>query len=354
MASNTNHFLDGPGLSRVWSKIKSYVKGNSSLVGAKGTIGTVKNNSSITSATGYTACPIVGGVPYYKDTNNTYSLVGAKNTTGLVKNGSGVTVATGYTPCPIIGGIPYYQNTDTIYSTATENNNGLMTSNQVRSLNNAFQGVSRSGVTIKFQRVGGGTEASVTLPNAALNTTGVVKTTSQVTSAPSSEGYAPCPIISGIPYYKNTNTTYTAATASASGLMTAAQFKKLSLSGECIGTKKGAVTGTSYVNSATHNSSGNWIALGSGLTFGPGVWLLIVTAIWASSSTGRRGVSVASGESTLGNVNLREDVCAATGGQTHNRVVTFVDGDASYIIGAYQSSGGSTTVSINYSAVRVG
>ena len=38
------------------------------------TLGGVKTTSSVTSATGYTACPIISGVPYYKDTNNTYTL----------------------------------------------------------------------------------------------------------------------------------------------------------------------------------------------------------------------------------------------------------------------------------------
>lgn len=43
-------------------------------------------------------------------TDTTYSLVGAQNTTGLIKNGSNVTSTTGLTPCPIVGGIPYYQS----------------------------------------------------------------------------------------------------------------------------------------------------------------------------------------------------------------------------------------------------
>ena len=45
-----------------------------SVVGANGSTGLVKNGSSVTNASGYIACPIVGGVPYYKDTNTTYSL----------------------------------------------------------------------------------------------------------------------------------------------------------------------------------------------------------------------------------------------------------------------------------------
>ena len=38
------------------------------------TLGGVKTTSTVTSASGLTACPIISGVPYYKDTNTTYTL----------------------------------------------------------------------------------------------------------------------------------------------------------------------------------------------------------------------------------------------------------------------------------------
>ena len=41
---------------------------------ASSTLGGVKTTSTVTSASGYTACPIINGVPYYKDTNTTYNL----------------------------------------------------------------------------------------------------------------------------------------------------------------------------------------------------------------------------------------------------------------------------------------
>lgn len=52
----------------------------------------------------------------WTDTNTTYSVVGANGTTGLVKNGSTVTNASDYTACPIVGGIPYYKDTNTTYA----------------------------------------------------------------------------------------------------------------------------------------------------------------------------------------------------------------------------------------------
>lgn len=52
----------------------------------------------------------------WTDTNTTYGVVGANGSTGLVKNGSTVTSASGYTACPIVSGIPYYKDTNTTYA----------------------------------------------------------------------------------------------------------------------------------------------------------------------------------------------------------------------------------------------
>ena len=52
----------------------------------------------------------------WTDTNTTYGVVGANGSTGLVKNGSTVTSASGYTACPIVDGIPYYKDTNTTYA----------------------------------------------------------------------------------------------------------------------------------------------------------------------------------------------------------------------------------------------
>lgn len=42
---------------------------------ASTTLGGVKTTSSVSSSSGYTACPIISGVPYYKDTDTTYSAI---------------------------------------------------------------------------------------------------------------------------------------------------------------------------------------------------------------------------------------------------------------------------------------
>ena len=58
------------------NKLAGIAKGanNYSLPTASSTLGGVKTTSTVTSTSGLTACPIISGVPYYKDTNTTYSL----------------------------------------------------------------------------------------------------------------------------------------------------------------------------------------------------------------------------------------------------------------------------------------
>ena len=65
---NTGQYMRGDG---TWATPPNTTYG---VVGANGSTGLIKNGSSVTSASGYTACPIVGGIPYYKDTNTTYNL----------------------------------------------------------------------------------------------------------------------------------------------------------------------------------------------------------------------------------------------------------------------------------------
>lgn len=46
----------------------------STLSNGTETAGLIKTSSTVTSNSGYTACPVISGVPYYKDTNTTYTL----------------------------------------------------------------------------------------------------------------------------------------------------------------------------------------------------------------------------------------------------------------------------------------
>ena len=105
----------------------------------------------------------------------TADTVNDKITIGITKNN--VTSALGYTP----------PEQDTTYSVATTSTNGLMSSGDKSKLNGIAEGAN-----------------NYTLPTAG-SSLGGVKTTSTVTST---SGYTACPIISGVPYYKDTNTTY--------------------------------------------------------------------------------------------------------------------------------------------------
>jgi hypothetical protein len=60
------------------------------------TLGGVKTTSTVTSTSGLTACPIISGVPYYKDTKNTYSLssFGVTATAAELNKLDGVTATT--------------------------------------------------------------------------------------------------------------------------------------------------------------------------------------------------------------------------------------------------------------------
>lgn len=78
---------------------------------------------------------------------------------------------------------------DTTYPEATTSIAGLMSTADKTKLNGIATGANK-----------------YTLPTASSSTLGGVKTTSTVTS---NSGYTACPIISGVPYYKDTNTTYT-------------------------------------------------------------------------------------------------------------------------------------------------
>lgn len=110
-----------------------------SVVGSNGTTGLIKNGSTVTSSSGYTACPIVDGVPYYKDTNTTYSA-------GTNITISGTTISA----------------KDTTYQTFTSASNGL---------------VPKSGSSTSLFLKGDGTWAT---PTNTKNTAGATTTTSKI------------------------------------------------------------------------------------------------------------------------------------------------------------------------------
>lgn len=91
----------------------------------------------------------------WTDTNTTYGVVGANGSTGLVKNGSTVTDASGYTACPIVGGVPYYKDTNTTYHVVSSSSDGLMPRAAFSTLNSSSLLIG-SPVSVAPPSTGGG------------------------------------------------------------------------------------------------------------------------------------------------------------------------------------------------------
>lgn len=156
----------------------------------------------------YTLGKSVPSNAVFTDTNTWIALKGATTSTAGTA---------GYAPAPSAGAANRYlrsdgtwavpPDTNTTYSAATTSTAGLMSAADKVKLNGIATGANK-----------------YTLPTASSSTLGGVKTTSNVTST---SGLTACPIISGVPYYKDTNTTYSVASTSANGLMSSTDKKKL-------------------------------------------------------------------------------------------------------------------------------
>ena len=120
-----------------------------------------------------------------------------------------------------------------------------------------------------------------TLPTASSSTLGGVKTTSTVTST---SGLTACPIISGVPYYKDTNTTYSLSSFGITA--TAAELNKLD---GCTAT----VTELNYVDGVTSNiqTQLNGKAASSHTHSGTQVTGLTASRALVSNSSGQVSVS---------------------------------------------------------------
>lgn len=116
---------------------------------ASSTLGGVKTTSTVTSTSGLTACPIISGVPYYKDTNTTYTLPNATSSTlGGVKIGSNITISSGtisLTKDNVTAALGYTPpTTNTTYSAVTTSANGLMIASDKSKLDGIASGATKN------------------------------------------------------------------------------------------------------------------------------------------------------------------------------------------------------------------
>lgn len=147
------------------------------------------NGGDADTVNGHTIQSDVPANAVFTDTNTWIALKGA--TTSAAGTA-------GYAPAPSAGAANRYlrsdgtwavpPDTNTTYNAATTSSAGLMSAADKTKLDSIATGANK-----------------YTLPTASSSTLGGVKTTSNVTST---SGLTPCPIISGVPYYKDTNTTY--------------------------------------------------------------------------------------------------------------------------------------------------
>lgn len=150
--------------------------------------------SSASGSSGLVIAPSAGASNRYLRSDGTWSVPPDTNTVYTHPTSSGNKhIPSGGSSGQILrwasdGTATWGADNNTTYSPATQSSNGLMSSSDKTKLDGIATGANK-----------------YVLPTASSSVLGGVKTTSSVTSA---SGYTACPIISGVPYYKDTNTTY--------------------------------------------------------------------------------------------------------------------------------------------------
>ena len=185
--ANSSHTHNYAGASSAGGSANSAVKLDTSTAGSSTQPVYFSGGKPV--ACTYTLEKSVPSNAVFTDTNTWIALKGATTSSAGTA---------GYAPAPSAGAANRYlrsdgtwavpPDTNTTYSAATTSAAGLMSAADKTKLDGIATGANK-----------------YTLPTASSSTLGGVKTTSNVTST---SGLTPCPIISGVPYYKDTNTTY--------------------------------------------------------------------------------------------------------------------------------------------------
>ena len=137
----------------------------STLSNGTGTAGLIKTSSTVTSNSGYTACPVISGVPYYKDTNTTYTLPAATSSAlggvivgSNITNSSGTISLTKANVTAALGYTPPTSDTNTTYTFASGDSNGQI---KVTPSGGTAQNVSVTGLAAAaYKAVADSTSAS--------------------------------------------------------------------------------------------------------------------------------------------------------------------------------------------------
>ena len=227
--ANTATTLSGYGITNAYTKTEVDTAISNSaytLPTASSTLGGVKTTSTVTSTSGLTACPIISGVPYYKDTNNTYTLSSFSVTATAAELNvlDGITATTAeLNYCDgVTSNIQTQLNgklsTSGTAAKATADASGNTITSTYETKANAITGLSVSGKTITYTK-GNGTTGTITTQdtNTTYSTMGAA-----TSSAAGTSGLVPAPAAGKQASFLRgdgtwvvpTNTTYTAMTAS--------------------------------------------------------------------------------------------------------------------------------------------
>lgn len=149
----------------------------------------------------------------------------------------------------------------------------------------------------------------------------------------------------------DSNTTYSNATTSTAGLMSAADKTKFDNWGDVVG----ALSGSTAIANKSVPSDGNWINLGS-FSVPAGTWFIKVLVRFASNATGVRTINISTSSASAADVvwNTAKQQAAATG-YTYVHLETFLSPSSTttYYVNADQTGSAALTAATRYGGIRI-
>lgn len=149
----------------------------------------------------------------------------------------------------------------------------------------------------------------------------------------------------------DSDTTYSNATTSTAGLMSAADKTKFDNWGSVVG----ALSGSTAIANKSVPSDGNWVNLGS-FSVPAGTWFIKVLVRFASNATGVRTVNISTSSASAADVvwNTAKQQAAATG-YTYVHLETFLSPSSAttYYVNADQTGSAALTAATRYGGIRI-